>query len=114
MAHHGSSPFDPTPFKTSIEDMAALFGRAREASDRIDEITKLGATGRFPEGKLTPEDEGEIAYAIGQQDGKVVINFGKPTHWIGFTAEQAEDLATTLREHATECRLRRSPSENNA
>lgn len=67
MAHHGPSPFDD-----------------------------LGATGKFPEGHLTDDDEGEIKIAIGLKDGKVVMDFGKPVHWIGFTREQALDIATSL------------------
>lgn len=61
---------------------------------------KLGATGQFPEGKLTAHDEGEIKVAIGTKDNKVVIDFGQPTAWIGFTAEQAREIASTLTKHA--------------
>jgi hypothetical protein len=59
---------------------------------------------RFPLGKLTPEDEGELRLGITHVDGKVVLDFGKPVAWIGFTAEQAEQIADTLREHAASVR----------
>ncbi len=61
---------------------------------------KLGATGKFPEGKLTNQDEGELVMAIGITNRKVIINFGTPTAWIGFTKEQAYELANTLRDKA--------------
>jgi len=88
MAHHGSTPFDRNP-----GNLARDLG--------------LGATNQFPQGKLTPEDEGEIRIAIGQKDGKVVVDFGKPIAWVGFDPEQAESFADTIRDHARECRLRR-------
>ena len=64
----------------------------------------LGATGQFPEGKLTPEDEGEIRIGITDMDGKVVMDFGKATTWIGFTPDQAEGIADTLRARAEKAR----------
>ncbi len=68
--------------------------------EQMKELLGLGATGKFPEGKLTKMDEGELAMAIGTHQGKVVIDFGKPTAWIGFTKEQAYELANTLRDKA--------------
>ena len=56
----------------------------------------LGATGEHPRGKLTPDDEGAIAFAIGDQDGKVVIKFGTPVAWMGMTPEEAVTLAELL------------------
>lgn len=60
----------------------------------------LGATGQFPQGKLTPKDEGELRLGIGTTDDKIVMDFGKATAWIGFDAEQALALADTLRARA--------------
>ena len=65
---------------------------------------KLGATGRFPEGKLTEHDEGEIQFAIAHKDGKVLIQFGKPVAWLGMTPGQAKDLAESLTKHAQAAR----------
>jgi hypothetical protein len=56
----------------------------------------LGATGRFPEGKLTKDDQGEIKIGITVKDDKIVIAFGKPVEWIGFTREQAIQIGETL------------------
>lgn len=82
MAHHSSETSDI---------LRALSAQSRPP---------LGATGRFPLGKLVPEDEGEIAIGFAHTDGKVVIDFGKPAAWIGFTPEQADEIADTLRKHA--------------
>jgi len=61
---------------------------------------KLGPTGQFPQGKLTPHDEGELRIAIGTENGKVVMHFGKEIAWIGFDPEQARELARSLIEKA--------------
>lgn len=63
---------------------------------------KLGPTGQFPEGKIHRSDQGQLSMAIGHKDGKVFITFGVATDWIGFTKEQALQLATTLVNHASE------------
>jgi ABC-type arginine transport system ATPase subunit len=87
MAHHSHEPMS--------DDFRRIFDDLRKDA---------GPTGRFPLGKLTPQDEGEIAIAFTHMKGKVVIDFGKPTAWIGFTPEQAEQIADTLREHAAKAR----------
>lgn len=71
-----------------------------EMHEKMTKAFGLGATNRFPEGKLTQKDEGELAIAISAVNGKVVIDFGNPTAWIGFTKEQAYELANTLRDKA--------------
>lgn len=89
MSHHGPGALPPE----QMDRMRKIFG---------DDIAPLGATGRFPAGKLTPDDEGEIRIAIGSREGKVVIDFGKPTAWIGFDPTQARDIAACLIKHADE------------
>ena len=69
----------------------------------IKELSKrfgLGATGMFPAGKLTPDDRGELRFAIGEEAGKIILNFGVEVSWIAFTPEQAIDIANTLKAHA--------------
>jgi hypothetical protein len=84
MAHHSNDADD-----TYIRD---LF------KNTIPLAAPFGSTGRFPLGKLSQSDEGEIQFgiAVDPVKDKVVINFGKPTAWIGFDAEQAEQLAESL------------------
>lgn len=67
-----------------------------------DELRKLqqGFIERFPEGKLTPNDEGAIAFAIGVQNGKVCIRFAEPCAWLGMPPEQAMEMAQLLIKNA--------------
>ena len=67
-----------------------------------EELPKLGATGLFPEGQLTPDDEGELQFAVGANpdDRLVAIQFGKPITWLAFPPENARALARLLVKHA--------------
>lgn len=49
---------------------------------------QLGATGRFPEGKLNEQDRGELRLAIGTQNGKLVIDFGTYLSWVALSKEE--------------------------
>jgi hypothetical protein len=84
MAHHSRDPFDGMS-----NELRQLFG------------DELGATGKHPQGKLTPKDEGEIQLAIGCEKNKVVLAFGKDVSWIGFDPDQARDIAEKLCEKAS-------------
>lgn len=68
----------------------------------------LGATGKFPEGKLTETDEGEIMMAVTSdvENRKVILNFGKPVVWVGYNAEQAIEFGALMIEHGK--RIRRA------
>lgn len=68
-------------------------------------ITMTGATGQFPDGKLSDNDEGEIMIGIAVYRGKVLFNFGKPVQGIGFTPEQAEQIGRDLINKAREAAL---------
>lgn len=63
---------------------------------------KFGATGRFPGGKLTSNDEGEIAFGVTTYHGKVIVNFGKPIASLGMSPDEARQLALVLRQRANE------------
>jgi hypothetical protein len=99
VGHHSSSPFDDDArlqklFRNIPEQpRAELFGQYQQP---------FGATGRFPMGKLTESDEGEIAFGVAadKSAGKVIINFGKPTAWVGMDREQALALAESLKQKA--------------
>lgn len=60
---------------------------------------KLGATGEFPQDKLNETDEGGLVIAVGVEDGKVVVRFGKEVAWIGLAPEGAFELAEALVKH---------------
>ncbi len=120
MAHHGSDlkqfnkQFDPETFRKEIEDSISrpkfpmdefVKSIPAEQANKINkaleaEKGQFGATGNFPDGKLTTDDEGEIQIGITQVDGRVVMNFGKAITWIGFTKEQALQIADSLIKHA--------------
>lgn len=63
---------------------------------------KLGASGRFPQGKLNADDEGELAMAIAYdpKEGVVKLHFGKPVAWLGLPPKEAVQLANLLLLHA--------------
>lgn len=60
---------------------------------------EIGRTGRYPEGKLHQRDEGEIAFAVGTQQDKVILNFGTPVTWVGMPAQNAIELGRLLIKH---------------
>lgn len=59
--------------------------------------------GEFPDGRLNATDQGSVAVMIGHERGKVVMQFPHPTAWVGFTAQQALDIAQSLIDHARKC-----------
>lgn len=68
-----------------------------------DEEEKLGATGEFPDGKLSEEDEGELRMQIGlTAEGLVRMDFGKPIAWFSMHPQQACDMAAMIVKHARE------------
>lgn len=82
MSHHSEEPFDSN-FDRILREMR-------------DTTSFRGAIGSFPAGKLTKADEGSIQFAVGEKDGKVVIDFGTPVAWVGMRPQEAADLANTL------------------
>jgi hypothetical protein len=52
---------------------------------------------RYPEGKLHSEDEGVLNIKMAlTENGKFIIDFGKPVVWIGLTKEQAFHFARRI------------------
>jgi hypothetical protein len=63
-------------------------------------VNRFGATGKFPQGKLDPNDEGELSFGIGN-DGKLVhVNFGKPVIWFALEPDDAIKIGTELIKNA--------------
>lgn len=81
MAHHANNP---------------------EQERELHEMMKKLA-GEFPDGRLNERDQGAVAVAIGHEKGRVTMQFPKNLNWIGFTADQAMDIASSLIEHARAC-----------
>lgn len=72
--------------------------RNRAMSDLMRQVF-----GEYPNGKLNPSDEGALAVAIEHEGNVVKIVFPKPVAWIGFTPDQAIEIAERLIKHAREC-----------
>ena len=63
-------------------------------------MSEIGATGEFPQGKLTASDKGELGIKVFSVPGTIVVEFGAQITWIGMDPEQARNLADSLRRHA--------------
>ena len=83
MSHHSEEPFDRAEFDKMLRGLK-------------DTTSFRGAIGAFPEGKLTKSDQGAIQFAVGEKDGKVVLDFGTTVSWIGMKPQEAADLANAL------------------
>lgn len=90
MSHHSGYPMDQD--SEEYKKLMADLGMKKIPIHPLG----LGATGKFPEGKLNHNDEGGIMIGLTTKDGKVVMDFGKATHWIGFTKEEARKLGEAL------------------
>jgi hypothetical protein len=69
--------------------------------DRIRRALDLGATGRFPDGKVVAHDEGELRFAVASDPTR---QFGKSIRSLVMTAEQASELGKLLIDKSLECR----------
>ncbi len=58
--------------------------------------------------KETIQDQGQsdVQFVIGEREGFVVLDFGKPTQWIALAPEDAIDLATKLAGVAKQLKVR--------
>jgi hypothetical protein len=96
MSHHGSNPFEEAGDVPEFERLHKLM------RDLLNTTGFRGAVGSYPDGVLRKGDSGLIQFAIGEQDGKVVIDFGTPVAWMGMTPQQAADFASSLLRKARE------------
>lgn len=63
----------------------------------------LGPTGKYPYGKLRPDDEGELRIAVFTDEHKnVCIDFGTETTWIALPKDKAIAFGTAIIEQAKE------------
>ena len=101
MGHHGTeSPFNGdkmNEFKDSfkVEDID-ISKHLRAIQESYNQ--QLGATKKFPDGKINEEDEGEIKVGFTISKGKLIMGFGKKIMWIGLTKEQVKEWAEYLLE----------------
>ena len=98
MSHHGNdSGYIPKEFQTDMKKRNDEFVNRLNNIDRNlgDKIKK-----QWPEGIIRPDDDGETTFAVGSEAGKVILQFPEPTKWIGFTPDQAMEIAQCLIKHA--------------
>lgn len=95
--HHSQEAFSDVQ-KAFMDSLNVKDAALREEALRL----QLGATGHYPGGKLAEHDEGELQFAVGTLQGKVIVNFGKPVASLGMTPAQARLLAKSLRAKAGE------------
>ncbi len=98
MSHHGNeSSYSPLHDFDIADDK--IWEQLKKVEKRVLE-QRIGKTGRFPQGKLREDDQGEVMFAVGSERGKVVIQFAEPTKWVGMDPQQAMNLASALIKHA--------------
>lgn len=97
-SNHSFESFDPKfdPFQKKSNAVIPPDPQGKPA----DEEPPLGATGKFPNGKLSENDEGELQFAVFKKDDTVIIEFGKPVKTLGLTPDQAIQIAKALCKHA--------------
>ena len=99
-------------------DFATTERRARLAETQMEEEHTpmkfkdfaLGATGRYPHGKASQDDEGELQMLLvaDHAEGIVRIVFGKRVGWLGLPSGHARQLAAMLIEKAEELDKRKA------
>lgn len=111
--HHGNDDLDFKQFKEKVmkegmlgtEDAKVAEEVIQKKFKELDKLhSNLGATGKFPHGKLTRKDEGEIKFSVGLSMDKkrVVLNFGKAVRWVGMSRNQALDVSRAIEKTANE------------
>lgn len=100
MSHHNFDPKELERQQREMRNLAQFYKR---------KLPNFGTTGRFPEGRLTEDDEGEIRFGVAVTQGKVLIDFGKPTHSLGLNPQQARELGESLLSGAEEAERQETP-----
>lgn len=72
--------------------------------DNKESVMKIGATKKFPDGKINANDEGELRIAITIENGVIMVYFGKSISWLGFDTETARKFGETLIKRSEEIR----------
>ena len=89
---------DDLPKEMIVESMVGSFMAIPGFKDIFLQSIRrlLGATGDYPDGRLSSHDEGEIRLAVLVDKGRVIIDFGKETSWLGMYPEQAIKIGEAL------------------
>lgn len=70
--------------------------------ERLQQQLDGRAQRTWSEGRIGPDDDGDIALAIGSDPDKelVIIDFGKEVTWLAMPPQQAVEIAQMLIKHA--------------
>lgn len=83
-------------------EMRRLFKDQRAAQDRFNDQVAGRAKRSWSDGRIGPEDDGDLAFAVGPHPEKelVCVDFGKPVEMLAMPPQQAVELAQALIKHA--------------
>jgi hypothetical protein len=81
-------------------DLAEKIERAIERW-LVSKSLKLGPTGKYPEGTLSPGDEGALRLGVTHDsNGNTIVNFGTELSWFGMPQPQALKFGQLILKHA--------------
>ena len=100
-------PIEKPPAMVTIDDRAIQFNGVWPTIAFLKSFQPwykrpLGATGKFPHGQISDDDEGELIMGVARDtvNGLVRLQFGKPVAWLALPPKEAIALAETLLRHA--------------
>lgn len=76
----------------------------KEEIDALRKELGLGATGNYPDGKMSEDDEGELKFAVLSRNNNVMIIFGKPVEWLDMNKDKAKELVKCLMKQIALCK----------
>ena len=94
MSNHGNNSDFPNDYEE--DEIFKSRKKLLEQFGGIDKNLQDSIETQWPEGIIRPDDDGETVFAIGVQSGKIILQFPNPTKWIGFTPDQAMEIAQLL------------------
>jgi len=56
----------------------------------------------YPDGKIRPDDEGALAISFYMSGGRLIMDFGKETSWIGFDSKSLDAFINLLQDKRAE------------
>jgi hypothetical protein len=96
----------------TIDDRALTFDGTWPKIDDLKSFKpwnkrEIGATGKFPAGKLDASDEGELQMGIAydKANGVVRLDFGKPVAWFALYPQEAIEFAERIIWHARKAKI---------
>lgn len=60
---------------------------------------------QYPDGKMNEDDEGQLRINLFEDQGRLILHFGKPTAWVGMDRATAMEIGQALIDRAKELPL---------